>query len=44
MPQALGTGLAAVALLTIAHLVMTSARRRGVTSRSLVADPQVEFE
>jgi ABC-type lipoprotein release transport system permease subunit len=28
LPQALGTGLATVALLTIAHLVMTSARRR----------------
>ena len=28
LPQVLGTGLAAVALLTIAHLLMTSARRR----------------
>jgi ABC-type lipoprotein release transport system permease subunit len=28
LPQALGTGLAAVALLTIAHLLMTSVRRR----------------
>jgi hypothetical protein len=28
LPQALGTGLAAAALLTIAHLLMTSARRR----------------
>jgi putative ABC transport system permease protein len=28
LPQALGTGLAAVALLTIAHLLMTSMRRR----------------
>ncbi len=28
LPQVLGTGLAAVALLTIAHLLMTSVRRR----------------
>jgi hypothetical protein len=28
LPQVLGTGLAAVALLTIAHLLITSARRR----------------